>query len=64
MKPEAADFSKTLVPIYQTTQHHIPEGDSFNTHHRESHVITSTTTTTMNRHRHRCRPLDHTGGRH
>jgi hypothetical protein len=33
---EVTGSSKTLVPIYQTTGHHIPEDHSLNIHHHEN----------------------------
>jgi hypothetical protein len=35
MKMEAVGTSRTLVPIYQTTQHNIPEGCNLSAHHCE-----------------------------
>jgi hypothetical protein len=36
LKMEAVCSSKTLVPIYQTKRHHIPEGSNLLSHRRKT----------------------------
>jgi hypothetical protein len=36
LKIGAASYSKILIPVYKTTQHHVPEDQSLDTHHHEN----------------------------